>query len=145
MATKHERNYVLVNALTKGGSATGGQLRVGYIDKADAQGVPAAWLNNVVVTVLLDEAEQDVGCIVAYLTTDSVWSDDNIITARATTGPGGTVNLTAKRSIYKDENEVTGSGGRIHVWIEIADYVYTEDYRVITETWGKRHEYTEVP
>ena len=104
-------------------------------------------MNNIVLTLMLNEAEQDVDAITAYLTTDNVWDDNTIITARATQGgPGGTVNLTCKRRIYTNadtEVQKLGSGGPIYIWVEIGDYVGSEDFRFIAETWGRWIEFTE--
>ena len=149
MAKKYRRpkNYKLVNVKTVSGGSSGDQTLIGKIDKIDAQGVPAGFLNNVVLSVMVNEAEQDVAAITCYLTTDNVWNENFIITARTTQGgPGGTVNLTAKRSITTNADTDTqkyGSGGPIYVWVEIGDYVGAEEFRYVAETWGRWIEFTE--
>ena len=141
------KNYKLVNAKTMAGGSTGAQILVGRVDKIDAQGVPGGWLNNINVTVMLDEAEQDQAGIICYLTTDNVWSDNYIISAKATPGgPSGTVSLSAKRRITTNADgntEILGTGGPIYLWVEIGDYVAGEDFRYVAETWGRWIEFTE--
>ena len=148
MARK-SRNYKIVNAATNDGTLTGAQVVVAKISKVDAQGVPNAWIKNVQVTMMVNEAEEDVAGMVAYLTTDGgAWDDSKIITARAVPGPGGTVSLSANRSIKTNDTTSAafeeGVGGPIYVWIEIGDYAYTEKFRWITEVWGQRHIVTEL-
>ena len=120
---------------------------VGRIDKLDAQGFPNAWLNNVKISMMINEAEQDVSGMIGYLTTDDTWSDDYVITASATSGPGGTVYLSAKRPIVTDREDantnIYGVGGPVYVWVEIGDYVSTEKFRWITECWGRYIEFHE--
>ena len=141
------KNYKIVNAKTMSGGLTGAQTLIGRIDKLDAQGVPSAFLNNVVISVMLNEAEEDVAAITCYLTTDDTWDDNYIITARTTQGgPGGTLNLTAKRFIRTNADSTTeklGTFGPVYVWVEIGDYVYTEEFRYVCETWGRMVEFTE--
>ena len=119
---------------------------IGKIDKIDAQGI-TGFLNNVRLSVMIDEAEQDTGSIMGYLTTDDEWNDDFVITAAATPGgPGGTLTLTAKRAIKSDTADSAqkyGLGGPVFLWVEIADYVAAENFRYVAEVWGFGIEYTE--
>ena len=135
-----------VNVATKSGGSSGSQVLIGQIKKIDAQG-PTAYLNNVRLSVMINEAEQDVACITGYLTTDNAWSDDYVLTAATTAGgPGGTLNLVAKRPIHTNADTTTqsvGQGGPIYVWIEIGDYVAAEQVRYIAETWGRFIKYEE--
>ncbi len=149
MARRRSRNYPIVNAATNDGSFTGAQVAIAKISKVDAQGVPNAWVKNVQVTGMINEAEDDVGGMVFYLTTDGAeWNDDYIITARGVPGPGGSVSLSANRSIKTNDTTSAafeqGVGGPIYVWVEIADYVLTEKFRWVTEVWGQRHIVTEL-
>ena len=153
MARKYQRrmkNYKLVNVATKSGGSTGTQTLIGRIDKVDAQGVPNGWLNNVKLSLMMTEAESDVGAFMAYLTTDDAWNDDHVISAGATGAVGGIVNLSAKRSIRTNAipdnyNDLAlGTGGPVFLWVEIADYVAAETYRYVAETWGRYVEFTEI-
>ena len=136
--------YKLVNAFTKNMGSGGAQVLLGTISKLDAQGI-TAFLNNVVVTASLNDGEADSGGIVLYLTTGDNWNDDYIITARGMSGFGGTVNLTAKRSIQADAERLTSNEGEIYLWGEITDITATTDVEVryICETWGYFVEFEE--
>ena len=134
---RRPKNYKIVNVATKSGGSTGAQTLIGKIDKIDAQGVNG-FLSNVKLSVMVDEAEQDTGAIMTYLTTDGVWSDNYVITAAATKGgPGGTVNLVGKRTIRTDADDILGNMGPVYVWVELADYVAAESFRYVAETWGR--------
>jgi len=141
---RRSRNYKIVNAATDSGTSVGNQNLILRIKKVDAQGVPNAWIKNVQVSAMVNEAEQDVAGLMFYLTTSPNWDDDHIITARASPGPGGSVSLTANRSIktndISDDDITSQSGfGPIYVWVEIGDYVSAEEFRWVTEVWGQRH------
>jgi len=141
------KNYKIVNASTDNGTITGAQLLIAKIEKVDAQGVPNAYIKNVVISAMINEAEDDVGAMMFYLTTDGVWNDDYVISAKASPGPGGTVSLSANRSIRSNDTAEwsdKGTGGPIYIWVEIADYVATESFRWVTEVWGQRHIVTEL-
>ena len=136
--------YKLVNALSKNMGDAGGQKLIGTVSKLDAQGI-SAFLKNVVVTVQLNEGDGDAGGITLYLTTGDNWDDDHIITARAVPGYGGTVSLTAMRSIEADAERLTSNEGQIYLWAEMTDISYTSDVylRMVIETWGYFVEFTE--
>ena len=144
MAAKRRgmKNYKLVNAQTQSQGFTGGQVRFGQVDKLDAQGM-TAWFNNVMVSVLADEAESDNIGFIVYATTSASWSDDYIITARAGS-VGGTVNLPVKRAIRDESSDSSRNDGAVHLWLEFSDTVATESARIVTETWGRFIEFTEI-
>ena len=134
------------------GSA-GNQVLLGRIDKVQAQGI-TGWFNNVTISYLAsDTSAGDLGTenvgVLFYLTSDGVWDDDLVITARGGGGNGATVNLVAKRSIHS--NDVTtghedGNIGPVYLWGEVTDATSTADIdaRVVTETWGRYIEFTEL-
>ena len=117
---------------------------MGTVSKLDAQGI-SAFLKNVVVTTQLQEGDGDAGGITLYLTTGDNWDDNYIITARAIPGYGGTVSLTAMRSIEADAERLTSNEGQIYLWGEITDLSYTSDVelRCVVETWGYFVEFDE--
>ena len=53
MARRKPRNYKLVNTFTRDMESSGNQMRLGMIDKLDAQGV-SGYLNNVVVSAIVN-------------------------------------------------------------------------------------------
>ena len=127
--------------------SSGGQVRVGVVDKIDAQGMNG-YLNNIRLSVLLNDPESihshGAGGFIAYLTTSSGWSDDYVISAAAGNF-ADTVNLTAKRSISENANVTQGNSGQIHLWIELTDISLTSDeIRYVAETWGNFIAYDEV-
>ena len=143
---RRARRYKTVNVATKSGGSTGAQTLVGSVTKIDAQGI-TGFLNNVRLTVMIDEAEQDSGSIIGYLTTHDEWSDDYVITAAATPGgPGGTLNLVGKRRIESNEESYVAlsNTGPVYLWVEIADYVASESFRYVAETWGFGIEFNEL-
>ena len=134
------------------GSA-GAQILLARIDKVQAQGING-WLNNVRVSYLASDTNlgdlgtENVG-VMFYLTTDGVWDDDLIITARAGGGNGATVNLTAKRSIMTNDvnaGHEDGNIGPVYLWGEVTDATDTAqiDARIVAETWGRYIEFKEL-
>ena len=136
------KNYKLVNAQTQSQGFTGGQIRFGVVDKLDAQGM-TGWFNNIMVSVLADEAESDNIGFLVYATTGSPWNDDYIIACRGG-AIGGTVNLPVRRVIRDESTDTSRNDGAVHLWLEFSDTVATESARIITETWGRFIEFTEV-
>ena len=141
MARRMGRNYKLVNAMTKNMGATGDQVLLGTIDKADAQGVDG-WVNNVVCTAMANDAEADTIGITLYATTSSTWSDNQIITARAG-AVGTTLNLPVRRKISLNATQSLGNEGLVYIWAEISNTVNSEECRFVLETWGKFIVFTE--
>ena len=142
---KGPRNYKIVNVATKSMGAAGGQILLGKIKKIDAQG-PTAYLNNLRLSVLVDDAESDNIGFMAYLTTDNAWSDDYIISAAAG-AVGGTMNLSAKRYISTNaDTDVTilGNKGPIYLWLEYSNPGLSEDARYVAETWGRQLKFDEL-
>ena len=142
----YRRNYKIVNALTKDMGSGGGQIRLGYLDKLDAQGI-TAWANNFVVSTMVnnyDGGNPALG-IMVYATTGDPFSDDEIITARAVYS-GGTVSLALKRPIRADAEKATANDGRIYLYAELTDITVTDDVeaRFVIESWGNFIEFTEI-
>ena len=131
--------YKIVNCFTKDMGSAGGQIRLGYYDKLDAQGI-TAWLNNVRVSSIINNYDggNPAPGIMFYLTTSSSWDDDRIIAARAGFA-GATVNLPAKRRIMEDAIVTAGNTGRVYVYAELTDITITDDIeaRFVLEGWGR--------
>ena len=141
------RSYKLTNVATKNLGSSGAQVRVAEIDKLDAQGING-YLNNIRLSVLLNDPESihtnGAGGFIAYLTTDDAWSDDYVITAAAGNF-SDTVNLSAKRWIQQNNDQIKGNQGMIHLWIELSDTSITShEVRYVAETWGNFIAFTEV-
>ena len=145
MARKN-KSYKLVNVATKNLGGSGDQIRIGEVDKLDAQGING-FLNNIRLSVLLndDSGGGYIGGFIAYLTTSSTWSDDYVITARAGNF-GDTVNLVGKRRIIRNSDGATSNDGLVHLWLELTDIetLGSSDVRYVAETWGRFIAYTEV-
>ena len=150
---RRSRSYKLVNAFTKDMGSAGSQVLLGRIDKVQAQGI-TGWFNNVIVSYLASDTstgdlnEENVGCML-YLTSDGVWDDDLVITARAGGGNGTTVNLVAKRAIHSNDvssGHEDGNIGPVYLWGELTDATGTAniDARIVTECWGRYIEFTEL-
>ena len=143
-----QRNYKITNAQTQSMGSTGSQIRVLDVDKIDNQSTQNGYLHSVKVTVSFDTEQGAPGAgIVGYATTDNVWNDDYIITAAAVGAGGGTLWLNVRRTIKTGaDTPLQGqSGGPVYIWLEITDPgVSSESLRVITETYGRNIEVTEV-
>jgi len=89
----------LTNVATRDMGSAGTQIRIGKIESLDVQSM-AGYLHNVRLSVNLNDSTGtgNLGGWIAYLSTNTSWSDDDVITARANKF-GGTVNLSCKRSI----------------------------------------------
>ena len=145
MARRRPRNYKIVNAFTEDMGSGGGQVRLGYLDKVDAQGI-TAWANNFVVSCIINNYDggNPAPGIMLYATTGDPFSDDEIITARAVFS-GGTVSLALKRGIKADAAKATSNDGRIFLYAELTDITITDDVeaRFVVESWGNFIEFTE--
>ena len=144
---RHAPNYLIVNALTKNFGSAGAQVLIAEIKKIDAQSSQVSWLNNVNVTGMLQEGDGDNGGMLFYLTTNTTWSDDHIISSNAVPGYGGKVSLSAKRRIRENNAQPDTAFGQVYLWGEITDLTYTTDakVRVIIDTWGKNLKVVELP
>ena len=136
---KRSRNYKMTNTLTVDMGSGGGQIRLGHIDKLDAQGING-YLNNVVISAMInnyDGGDPPAG-IMFYLTTDDTWSDTKVFTGKARDG-AGTVSLSAKRTIRQNTDNADGNMGLVHLWAEITDVTLTDniDVRFVIECWGR--------
>ena len=140
------RRYKIVNAATADMESDGGQVRLGYVSKVDAQGI-SGYLHNIQVSALInnyDGGDTTPG-IMFYLTTSTTWSDAKIITAAAMP-IAGKVNLSAKRWIKENQEVANGNIGTVHLWAELTDITITDDIemRYVAETWGSFVLFTEV-
>ena len=148
MARKKYRykNYKQTNVATRGLESAGVQFRIGKIEGIDIQSMPG-YLNNVRLSVNLNDGSitsGGLGGFIAYLSTNTTWSDDDVITARAGTF-GGTVNLACKRYIKAEDTEAARSDGPVYLWLEFTDITGIVDVqaRYVAETWGRFIKYTE--
>lgn len=124
--------------------SSGNQMRLGMIDKLDAQGV-SGYLNNVVVSAIVnnyDGGDTTPG-IMFYLSTKETWGDSYVISAKACP-IAGTVSLAAKRKISFDSEKASGNIGTVYLYAELTDITVTDDIncRFVVETWGRFVEWT---
>jgi len=138
MASKKRRNFKVVNAASKNMGSGGAQIRLGKVQKVDAQGI-TGYLNNVQVSAIInnyDGGDATPG-LMFYLTTSTSW-DDNYIISAAATGIAGKVNLSAKRYIKENLVDELGNQGTVHLWAELTDITISDDInmRYVVETWG---------
>ena len=145
---RRARNYKITNVQTQSMGSAGGQIRVLEVDKIDNQSTQNGYLHAVKVTVIFDTEQGAPGAgIIAYATTDNVWSDDYVITAAAVGAGGGSMWLNVRRTIKTGaDTPLQGqSGGPVYIYLEITDPgVSSESLRVVTETYGRNIEVTEV-
>ena len=116
---------------------TGAQIKVLEVNKLDAQGV-TGYLHNIQVTCLLNNGGSiGGGGFIAYATTDNIWNDDYVITAKGG-NYGDTVNLVVRRRITENNDVPLGNDGTIYIWVESTDVatVVATEFRIVTETWG---------
>ena len=153
MARKKQRLYKIVNVNLKDMGSAGSSVLIGRIQKIDAEGL-TGYLNNCVVTSYIPDYHQPAGSqsgdmnpppsVLVSLQTGSTSSGDNYVTARSTTG-GGTVSLSAKRVIRRNEAVTDGNDGMIYLYGELTDTTVSQDIEVkwIVETWGRYIEFVE--
>ncbi len=137
---KKPKNYKQTKVETVNVGSAGEQIHIGYFQPIDVEGSSLnAWLNNVNLSLLLNDAESEgSGGFIAYLTTNGSWSDADVITARAGNF-ADTVNLACKRSIKSSVYEPDRNDGVVALWIEISDITITSDVdvRIVMESWGR--------
>jgi len=135
----------LTNVATRDMGSAGTQIRIGKIESLDVQSM-AGYLHNVRLSVNLNDSTGtgNLGGWIAYLSTNTSWSDDDVITARANKF-GGTVNLSCKRSIKSEDAEPNRVDGPVYLWLELTDITIVTDVsvRYVAETWGNFIKYTE--
>ena len=146
--------YKIVNMNSVDMGSAGAPVRIGLISKLDAEGL-TGYANNIVVTSYIQDYLQPAGSIagnvnpppsiIIYATTDAVFDANDIITARSTTG-AGTVSLSLKRVIRRNEDVDDGNDGQIHLWAELTDVTVSAnvDLKFVTELWGRYLQFTEV-
>ena len=132
----------------------GDPVRIGRIQKIDAEGL-TGYANNLVMTSYIQDYEQPAGgvpgqvnpvpSILISATTSSTWDANDLITARATTG-AGTVSLSLKRVIRRNEDVDDGNDGLIHIWAELTDVTVSTNLNLkfISELWGRYIQFVEV-
>ena len=119
----------------------GGQFHLATVKKIDPN-LASGFLNNCIVSCQnnnIDDTEV-ASPFTLYLSNSGAgdWSDEQVITARATAVGGGSVSLTAKRVIRSDTTEDDNSFSPVHIWAETADTSSTEDQaRFTIEAWGR--------
>ena len=148
MARKGPRTYKITNVNTKNMGSAGGQYRVRDIDKIDNQSTANGFVKSVKLSVIFDTEQGAPGAgIIAYATTDNVWSDDYVISSAAVGSGGGTLWLNLWRYIKTGaDTPLQGqSGGPIYIWLEITDPGATsESLRIVSEVYGANVTVTEV-
>ena len=135
------RNYKITNVNTKSMGSTGGQIRVRNIAKVDNQSTENGYVHAVKMSVIFDTEQGSPGAgVLAYATTDNVWSDNYVIAAGAAGNGGGIIWLNLRRRISTGTDEpLKGSlGGPIYIWLEITDPgVSSESLRIVSEVYGR--------
>ncbi len=146
--------YKIVNMNSVDMGSAGAPVQIGKISKLDAEGL-TGYANNIVVTSYVQDYNQPAGAvagnvnpppsIIIYATTDTVFDPDDIITARSTTG-AGTVSLSLKRVIRRNEDVDDGNDGQIYLFAELTDVTVSAnmDVKFVTELWGRYLQFTEV-
>jgi len=152
--SRRSKLYKIVNLNTVDMGSAGTPVRIGLINKIDAEGI-TGYLKNVVISSFIQDYHQPAAgtagnvnpppSIMYYLQTTSTFDPNDVITARATTG-AGTVSLTAHRVIRRNEDVDDGNDGQIHVYAELTDVTVTQDLtlKFVLETWGRFIQFTEV-
>lgn len=147
MARKRRpRNYKVIETASKSLGDAGEQILLGTIQPITSGNQAfSGWFKNVVCTYVLqdeDATESSVGGIVFYLSSNTTWADDDVITARAVPFGGGTVSLTANRKVSGElfDDMV---GGKVALWAEATDVsaVNNLNIRYTVECWGRFIQY----
>ena len=123
--------------------SSGGQIRIGKFVPIDAQ-LSAAYLNNMKVTVLLQNGMAEIspilaeGGIVGFLTTNDAWNNDHCIDHDSAGGWTGTLRLAAKRSVHQNSEVQDGIDGAVYLYLEATDITVSVDVeiRVAITYWG---------
>ena len=136
--------YKQIATGTKDMGDTGAQIHIGRIEKLEEQ-LKGCYLNNVVVSCMtqITTDQATLSGFTVYLSTapNGSWADDQVITARAVSGGGGTISLSAKRAIRTNStaSEVQPFGP-VHVWAEATDLSQPDnEARFTIEAWGRMH------
>jgi len=138
---KRRRNYKQVITATKDLGSAGEQILIGSLSPLTARNqLGRAYAKNIVMTYILQgdaAADPDQGGICFYVSSNNTWADSDVITARALSLGGGTVNLPIHRWV---SGEVTDDapGGKLYIYAEMTDFTLTTDVsvRYTAETWG---------
>ena len=130
-------NYSQIKSFTKNMGSAGGQIQLGYIEPIDNDSM-FGYLNNVVVTALINEGDGDNGGMLFYLSSNSSWNDSDVLAAKGIPGYGGSVSLSAKRKVT-GQVEHNRPDGRVYIYGECTDLTVTTDVsvRIVLEAWGR--------
>ena len=143
---RRPKNYKVIETATKNLGDSGDQILLGTIQPITSGNQAfSGWFKNVVVTyVIQDESasESSVGGVVFYLSSNTTWADDDVITARAVPFGGGSVSLSANRKVSGElfDDMV---GGKVALWCEATDVSAINDLsiRYTAECWGRFIQY----
>ena len=151
---KRSSFYKSVNMNSVDMGSAGEPVRIGRIQKIDAEGL-TGYANNVVFTSYIQDYQQPAGgvpgqvnpppSILISATTSSTWDANDLITARATTG-AGTVSLALRRVIRRNTDVDDGNDGLIHIYAELTDTTVSTDLQLkfVSELWGRYVQFVEV-
>ena len=143
---RRSRNYKVIETATKDLGDAGDQILLGTIQPITSGNQAfSGWFKNVVCTYVLqdeDATESSVGGVVFYLSSNTTWNDDDVITARAMPFGGGSVSLSANRKVSGElfDDMV---GGKVALWAEATDVsaVNNLSIRYTVECWGRFIQY----
>ena len=141
MARKRSRRYKQVITATKDLGAAGGQILIGSLAPiTNRNQLGRAYCHNIVMTYILQgdaAADPDQGGVVFYLSSNSVWADTDVVSARAASFGGGTINIPVRAWV---SGEVTDDapGGKLYLYAEATDVTLAAnvDIRYTAEVWG---------
>ena len=143
-----KKRYKLIECGNVDMGSAGDQVKIAKFDKVDAQGI-TAYIHNIRLHYLANDTDlgdlgtENVGCMF-YLTTDDAWSDGYVFAAAAGGGNGTNLNLSAKRFVRTDADDILGNLGPVYLWGEVTDATDTADIdvRLVIEAWGYFHQIT---
>ena len=137
------RRYKQIYTDTKDLGDDGGQILLGsFAPISNANQIKKSYFHNVIMTYILQAdgpVGSDQGGVVFYLSSSNVWSDNDVVTARASAFGGGSVNLSFK-GMVSGETFDDMPGGKCYLWAECTDTsaVLNTSIRYTAEVWGSQ-------
>ena len=135
------KRYKQIVTATKDLDDAGGQILIGSLAPiTNRNQLGRAYCHNIVMTYILQggtEADPDQGGVVFYVSSNSTWSDGDVVCARARSFGGGTLNIPIRAWV---SGEVTDDapGGKLYIYAEATDVTATQNVfiRYTAEVWG---------
>lgn len=130
-----------MKSATKDLGSAGSVVKLGELTPISARNqLGRAYCKNITMTYILQgdaAADEDQGGVCFYITSSTSFENDDVITARARSFGGGTMNIPVHAWVSGEETD-DAPGGKLFLWAEATDVTLSTNVsiRYTAEVWG---------